>query len=52
MIGNKQKAMQQWKLGEKKGNSKSSMAIFNIEMAADLDKIEPEKTEKKTNKKR
>ena len=52
MIGNKQKAMQQWKLGENKGNSKSSMALFNIGLEAELDKIEPEKKIKKSTTKR
>ncbi len=52
MIGNKQKAMQQWKIGEQKGNSKSSMTLFTLEMEADLNKIEPEKVEKKPTKKR
>ncbi len=51
MIGNKQKAMQLWKIGEQKGDSKSAMALFNIGLEEALDKIEPEKEEKKVTKK-
>lgn len=52
MIGKKQKAIQRWKIGQDKGDSKSSMALFNIEMEADLEKIEPQKEVTKKSKKR
>ena len=44
-------ALQQWKIGEKKGDSKSSMALFNIEMEADLNQIEPLNKNQKLSKK-
>ena len=51
MIGKKQKAMQQWKMGAKKGDSKSAIALFDVGLEADLDKKEPPKVIKKSAKK-
>ena len=52
LLGNKDQAMQQWKLGSEKGDLKSSMAIFDIEMEADEEKTKPLKKAATPKKKR